>query len=166
MTSGRKPKTVEFRGEQKTYAEISEITGVHIGTLRTRDHHGRDLEMPPKDERLRLVAENNARATALNRSTRIDVGHSLDVDPFTDFEHDYSCQEIVHRNPDGMRLERIAKVLGCTRQRTHQIFRNALNKLERRGVSKRDLLNMRDDASLLHASRGHALDDESTQKAG
>lgn len=43
---GRRPRTLDFRGEQLTYREISDRTGVPVDQLRARASRGAPLDAP------------------------------------------------------------------------------------------------------------------------
>jgi DNA-directed RNA polymerase sigma subunit (sigma70/sigma32) len=90
---GRSRRKVMFRGEMRTYSEISAITGLHENTLRTRRSQGIDLDKPSRYESELLWFQGKQRtigeiAHLTGRSydavrLRIARGLALDADEAT-----------------------------------------------------------------------------------
>lgn len=152
---------ISFRGGQYTYREVSEITGVHVNTLRHRMSSNTPLDAPKRDYSKieyqgRMMSANEiSEITGMNHHAiklRLDRGLPIDteevervsVDRAADFDidgkmADECVDEVVERHPDGLTLEQVAILVGKTRERIRQIQNQAIAKL--RAASKKRKLS-------------------------
>lgn len=101
---------VEFRGEMRTFYEISKLTGIPHYTLRRRARAGIPLDGP---------------GLALGAKVR-ELGT---LDPNLPYEEDVECQRLIAENPSGLGLAEIARLFKCSRERVRQLEAQALAKL-------------------------------------
>lgn len=132
---GRAQERHEFHGEYLTYSEISKRTGLPVGTVKSRIHHGRPIDVPL-----------NGRASDARAHEMVERS----VDPELPYEEDETCQRLVEEYGP-MTLEEIGHVIGVTRERVRQIELNAIRKLRAHGPASKRLWALVDQLSYVRS---------------